>query len=261
MSKIFVWAHHLPHKKAVVLRYQDKNRPDIEKLFDQIKNKQIRLKRDIQISAELKIPLESKTFRQNRTLWALITIIYITMNGEKPTDQEKYNLYNDILDAYADKIPNRFTGEMRAVRLSESDTKQAAHLIEACMDILSTIPDIPMKYVSEVKDMFFAWHSWRGGQDMDPLDVDIAGMLLTEKLWWDRHKVSDASGEGGVLERAHIVSRGRDTQDIEKAWNWIALRPNEHRIQHTHGWEYFLTLYPHLSKRVKRARELAGVRE
>jgi hypothetical protein len=82
--------------------------------------------------------------------------------------------------------------------------------------------------------------------------------LVTEETWRDRHPYSAASGKGGDIERAHIVSRGADHPDLEKSWNWIALLQDEHLEQHRIGWDAFLQIYPHLRGRVERARRLAG---
>lgn len=259
MAKFLCNAYLYPDKSAVVVKFKKDEIELLKKIFTQKKNKEKRLKHEIPIEVEIKIPRERRTFQQNKTLWALIRIIYITQNGEYPTDEESYNLYLDIVDAYADRTPNQITGELRPIRISQSSTLQAARLIEACMDILSHIPDIPMEHVSEVQDMFFAWQAWRGRQDFDPMDQDEAGNLITEKIWRDKHKVSDATGKGGGIVRSHIVSRGRDHQDIEKSWNWLALTNEEHDEQHRYGWNWFITKHPHLRGRVERARKLAGV--
>jgi hypothetical protein len=85
--------------------------------------------------------------------------------------------------------------------------------------------------------------------------------MLTELEWRRKHVYSMASGRGGIIVRAHIVSRGADAADIEKSWNWMALLPEEHEQQHRIGWDNFLQIYPHLRGRVDRARELAGKME
>jgi hypothetical protein len=105
-----------------------------------------------------------------------------------------------------------------------------------------------------------AWEEWRGTLENDPVDYeDLAcTRLLTEAEWRKKHLVSEASGQGGQIVRAHIVSRGADTADIEKAWNWIALLWDEHEQQPRIGWDTFLLIYPHLRGRVDRARKLAG---
>jgi hypothetical protein len=101
------------------------------------------------------------------------------------------------------------------------------------------------------------WLEWRGGLDRDPLDYQDDELMPLEE-WRKRHPYSEASGRGGQIVRAHIVSRGADHPDIAKAWNWIALLWDEHQQQHNIGWDAFLQIYPHLRGRVDRARRLAG---
>jgi hypothetical protein len=81
---------------------------------------------------------------------------------------------------------------------------------------------------------------------------------MPEAEWRQKHPYSEASGKGGNIDRAHIVSRGADAPDIEKAWNWMALLHEEHMQQHRIGLDAFLQIYPHLRGRVERARKLAG---
>ena len=101
---------------------------------------------------------------------------------------------------------------------------------------------------------------FRASQDVDPLQgtYDKGSVSATEKFWRERHRVSDASGKGGQIELAHIVSRGADCRFKDEPWNWLALTPQEHRgIQHQKGWDELLRIFPHLSGRVEHARNLA----
>jgi hypothetical protein len=82
--------------------------------------------------------------------------------------------------------------------------------------------------------------------------------MLTHAEWVKAHPYSEASGRGGQIVRAHIVSRGADAPDIEKSWNWMALLWEEHEEQHRIGWDKFLQIYSHLRGRVERARRMAG---
>jgi hypothetical protein len=111
-----------------------------------------------------------------------------------------------------------------------------------------------------VQSVLQEWEAWRGGLEKDHTDyADMEGtQMLSEKEWRKTHIYSEASGRGGIIQRAHIVSRGSDAADIEASWNWLALLPEEHEQQHRIGWEGFLQIYPHLRGRVERARKLAG---
>ena len=65
---------------------------------------------------------------------------------------------------------------------------------------------------------------------------------------------SEASGRTPV-EFHHIVSRGNCPAAIDKAWNIVALTPDEHRFYHQKckNWDEFLEVYPHLRVKVERA--------
>jgi hypothetical protein len=111
-----------------------------------------------------------------------------------------------------------------------------------------------------VQEVLEEWEAWRGGLETDCTDYTDREQTrtLAEEEWRAKRVYSEASGRGGPIERAHIVSRGADAADIEMSWNWIALTPDEHVDQHRRGWDEFLRIYPHLRGRVERARRLAG---
>jgi hypothetical protein len=216
------------------------------------KSKQI-----ITVDVELTLPTRSRSFRQNNSVWVLVEAIFISMEGRKPTKEESYSLYIDLIETYAVKKPNQIREALRPVHISEADVYQAAYFIEGLIYHLATYCDLPSEAQIDVINVLAEWTEWRGSQERDPLDYKANGVMVTEWEWRSRHVVSDASGRGGTIERAHIVSRGADHKDIEASWNWIALTPDEHQLQHQKGWDVFLVMYPHLRGRVERARKLA----
>jgi hypothetical protein len=181
------------------------------------------------------------------------------MERRPPDEEEKYGLYLDLLEEYADKVQNRFGG-LRPVHISESNSAQGARFIDGLLYHLATLCDLDVDTQAEVIDVMQAWEEWRGSLEQDPVDyADLAcTQLLTEEEWRTKHLVSEASGQGGRIVRAHIVSRGADAPDIKKSWNWVALLWDEHEQQHRIGWDAFLQIYPHLRGRIERARRLAG---
>jgi hypothetical protein len=211
------------------------------------------------LEVSLDLEYQKRTHKQNRTVWALVSAIFESMEGRKPIEEERYSLYMDLLEIYAEKVPNKITGALRPVHISESNSIEGARFIDGLLYHLATFCELNYDTQTTVQELMYQWEVWRGTLDIDPIDyADIAcTRLLTEKEWREKHPVSEASGRGGMIERAHIVARGADSADIEKAWNWIALTPEEHREQHQIGWERFLQIYPHLKGRVSRARRLA----
>jgi len=259
-------AKYVPEKKAIVLYPLESDLPLVQKLFAAKDRREAKEGSAAYPEFSLEIGARGHTWKQQKAVWALITIIYQSMHGVKPNNDEKYELYLDCLDLYAEKTPNRFTGALRAVHLSESDVMQCAGFIGHLMSVLVEYCDLDMSdengqklnLDANVRTVFYRWHLWRGEQAMDPLDIDVDGNLLSEAAWREKHKVSDASGVGGALQLAHIVSRGSNARAIDKSWNWLALTYEEHQYQHQHGWEVFLRNYPHLKGRFLRARSLAS---
>lgn len=192
----------------------------------------------------------ARTYKQNNTIWALVSIIWQAQNGNAPTESQKYSLYMDIIDAYSDKVKNKLTGVLRPIHISEADTQTAAKIVNACFEIAATCCDLPLDSQASVQSLFKQWQQWRGQQIADPLDCDNL------KKWKQENRLSHASGIGGLLECAHIVSRGARPDLIDNTANLLMLTHNEHMLQHEIGWDEFLKIYPHLTWRVERAKNL-----
>jgi hypothetical protein len=259
--KIKIPVHAAIHKSYILLKEVDRNgKILIDRLFTKKTEFEGRNNKEYYLWAELDLRYQKRTFKQNASVWKLIECIWLSMEKDPPTEEEKYSLYLDLLETYADKIKNRITGELRPIHISESNSLEGARFIDGLLYHLSTACNLGYDTQSQVIDVLQEWEEWRGGLERDPVDyADLeCTRLLTEVEWREKHRVSEASGRGGDIVRAHIVSRGADRPDIEKAWNWMALLWEEHEEQHRTGWDAFLQIYPHLRGRVDRARRLAG---
>jgi hypothetical protein len=259
--KIKIPVHAARHKGYIVLKEVDRNgKVLIDRLFAKKNEFEGRNNKEYYLWAELDLRYQKRTFKQNSSAWKLIECIWASMEKDPPTEEEKYSLYLDLLEVYADKTKNRITGELRPIHISESNSLEGAHFIDNLLYHLATMCNLDYDTQSQVIDVLQDWESWRGSLEIDPVDYSDreCTRLLTEAEWREKHPVSEASGQGGNIVRAHIVSRGADAPDIEKAWNWIALLHEEHMQQHQIGWDGFLQIYPHLRGRVDRARKVAG---
>lgn len=251
-------ARYYPERRAVALFFFGEDIPNIEKLFVYKQRRDEKDGGDAGIDFELEVKARAKTFKQHNAIWALLQIMFVSMNGYKPTKDELYDLYLDVLDLYANKTKNRFTGALRPIHLSESNVEDAAALIGHIMSVMAEYCDLSLDEQSDVQKIFKAWEGWRGDMVRDPMDYDEDGNLLTVAAWEARHQISQASGIGGILQTAHIVSRGANVNLIEDVRNLLRLTPEEHRFQHGHGWDAFLERYPHLKSRALHARQLVG---
>jgi hypothetical protein len=254
------WVKLKNNTPYVVLKETNKAGTDlIRRIFKKKKEMEDRNQKEFFLWVELDLRYQPRTHKQNSAVWALVTAIFFSMEGRLPDEEEKYNLYLDLLEQYADKVPNRFGG-LRPVHISEANSIEGARFIDGLLYCITTMCDLDMDTQTGVIDVMQQWLDWRGRLENDPVDyADLdCTRLLTESEWREKHRVSEASGQGGEIIRAHIVSRGADTADIEMSWNWIALLHEEHMQQHQIGWDSFLQIYPHLRGRVDRARNMAG---
>ena len=80
------------------------------------------------LDIELDLQEKARTYSQLKTAWKLVECIYVSQNMEKPTEEEKYDMYLDLLEVYADKVENTINGEKRPVRLSDGNTASVARL-------------------------------------------------------------------------------------------------------------------------------------
>lgn len=210
-----------------------------------------------EVYVALDAPPPRRTFRQNAAVWKLVSVIFESMEGRKPCEDEKHNLYLDLLDEYAEKTVNRVNGKTRPVHISESDVYNAALFIDGLIFHLCECCDLTAELQAEVRTVLHRWEKWRGLRPDDPLDYLPDGTLINEAEWRKKHIYSEASGKVGDIQLAHIVSRGADPAAVNYSWNWLALLPEEHLEQHQNGWDEFLKSHPHLKGKVERARRMA----
>ena len=256
-----LWKHPQKQGDYILLKATCKKDNDLVLNFFKTKaDWEQRNQKEFFVQAVLDLPHQHRTFKQNSAVWKLVTVIFENMEGRLPDEEEKYALYLDLLDAYADKVPNRIKGGLRPVHISESNSLEGSRFIDGLLYHLATECSLSCDAQATVQEVLHEWEMWRGSQEVDHTDyADYEQTELLNELEWRRkHTYSEASGRGGTIVRAHIVSRGSDAADIEKAWNWMALLPEEHELQHRMGWDDFLQIYPHLRGRVDRARNLAG---
>lgn len=250
--KVTAFFHGIFFKNQIILRATDNN--DllmIKKMFDSKKSREERSKQEILLKCEIDAQFQKRSFKQLATVWVLVTVIFESMEGRKPTESERYDLYLDLLEEYADKVPSKITGELRSVRISESNTMAAARFIDGLLYHLATYCELKTDLQADVRKVLYEWELWRGKQNEDINDYRTLNDLK------ERVKYSEASGKSPV-EYHHIVSRGAAPQFIDCAWNILALTHEEHMFFHKYGWNTFLDKYPHLRGRVEKAIEKAG---
>lgn len=214
---------------------------------------------DKYVSVDFKNLRATKTYDQLKAAWALIDLIFQAMYFRKPTSAERQQMYHDLLEEFAPKRESLLKkGVFEPITFSEMTKQELSSFIQSLIAFLAESCDLDMREQMVVRDIFLEWQSYKSSLDKDPDDYDENGELLDMDTWRERHKVSFASGIGGPLDMAHIVSRGADISFKDCCWNVMMLTHEEHMKQHQVGWNTFLEMYPHLRGRVERARRIAG---
>lgn len=249
--KICSFFHGVLVNDKVVLKVTDeKDLITLRKLFKSKSEREKRTEKEILLECEIDAAFQKRTFKQLRAVFKLVTVIFQSdsENHRKPTEEEKYSLYLDLLGLYADKIPNRYTGELRSIHISEANTMAGSHIIDGLLFHVTTLCNLPNDLQATVRSVLYEWEIWRGKQEHDVND-DRTISEMREYLVY-----SEASGRTPVHFH-HIVSRGACPAAIEKAWNILALTPDEHNFFHQQckTWDEFLDVYPHLRGRVEMA--------
>ncbi|CEM63012.1 hypothetical protein DWQ65_11140 [Treponema phagedenis] len=246
----------------VMLKIDDKKQADLlDTLFKRKAERDARAGHESLLNVSFNLQYREKSYKQLRTVFALVTAIFISMDGRLPTEEEKYALYLDLLDVYALKTPSKIKPDtLRTIHLSESNTFEAAHFINGLMLHLATECDLDLDLQSDVKNLLWEWELHRGGEEKDPLDYydTECTQLISEADWRELHQYSEASGLHEAIHLHHIVTRGANAAAIDKAWNWCALTSDEHEQLHHYGEKAFLKKYPHLEGKFKRAHRMAG---
>lgn len=247
--KIKAYFHGILSNNKIILKANDDKDLDlIYKMFKSKSEREQRSNKEILLECELDAAFQRRSFKQLAAVWKLVEVIFESENNRKPTEQEKYELYLDLLMLYADKIPNRYNNELRSIHISEANTVVAAHFIDGLLYHLATMCNLTYDQMATVRGVLYAWEIWRG-----TLDHDINDDRTPEELR-KYVRTSEASGRQPV-ELHHIISRGACPLAIDKAWNLVALTHDEHMEFHQKGWDYFLEKYPHLKGKFERAKK------
>lgn len=211
----------------------------------------------------------TKTYDQVKTIWALIYILYESMNGGKPNTEQAAALYAALIEDYAPREPNPLhAGETQPVTLSRMSKQQAAVFIQSIINEISLYHKLSEDAQIDLQELFASFQEYKSGFSEDPIDFKENGEMYSIDEWLERNPVSMASGRTENLEVAHILTRGAYPQFAECTWNMIRLTHEEHigimhnKINHNgeitkDEWDLFLQIYPHLRKRIEKARSIA----
>lgn len=213
----------------------------------------------ITVTAEIK--RANKTYEQIKLAWALISICCEVINGHKPVGDEAEYMCQALYEMYAEEYEwqNPLTGEVEKekITMSKMSKGQMCAFINQIINFLAQDCDLDTTQQIGVKEIFEQYMSFRSELKEDFVDMDAEGNYISIEEFRRINTISFASGMGGELDLAHIVSKGTAPQFRDCSWNVCMLTHEEHMLQHKVGWEKFLEIYPHLRGRVERARKMA----
>lgn len=198
-----------------------------------------------------------RTMAQNATLRGIERFIAWCFEGKKPDDLTVHYVHEAVVEKYSVDTFNPITKKHEPMRTSDPrmNTKIMSHIIEGALAELAE-QDIPKEVMDAIGgDMLILWrrwYEWRYKQKEDPIE---------EPSSWEeykkRHPVCEFCGigpqPGDPLERAHIISGGRDQTVYEEPWNWLHVHHSHHMEQHGEGWGEVRAKYPHIVGKLDRA--------
>lgn len=197
----------------------------------------------------IKTPLKNKSYSQVKTIWKLIEIIFMSQEFRKPTEEEKKNLCDDLLDEYGMKRLNVINKKLVPIRISQSDTKACSYFIEGLILHLANYCDLTLKMQTDVKVVIQDWYNYYNTKPIELVEN------CTVEEYRERHVVSEASCLGGDLHLHHIITKGSDERLRNCTANWLMLTVEEHNQLHNYGEDYFLKKYPHLVTKFNRIKK------
>lgn len=231
----------------------------IKKIFTAKAEREDRRGEESLLTCVLDLPYKVKSQKQLASVFLLVTAIFESMDDRKPTDEEKYELYDDLLNIYAYRRPSRLsTSETSAIRLSASNTFETSYFIGGLMMHLCTECQLTMDLQADVRSVLWDWERWKGEQELDPNDYYDAEKTrpLSEADFRKLHLCCQATGISENLVLHHIVTRGSNAKAIDAVWNWVVLSSEQHAECHA-GEKAFLQKNDHLEGRFRRANKIA----
>jgi hypothetical protein len=152
--KIRLPVHAMRKSGYVVLKETNKSGAELfDRIFLKKQDWEERNGREFYLQVELDLRYQKRTFKQNSSVWKLVECIWLSMEKDPPTEEEKYALYLDLLEVYADKTPSRITGGLRSVHISESNSMEGARFIDGLLYHLATMCNLQTETASTVFDV------------------------------------------------------------------------------------------------------------
>jgi hypothetical protein len=211
---------------------------------------------------------KKRTIDQNKLYWSLLTILSFEVYGEFHHEEE---LHEEILAIYSPRVTGALTRTSVPKRSKDLNTIEFSRIIEGVFKELAE-HGVSIESGARIIDYWREWYTWRGTIGGDPL----SGSYKNVDDYRERIPYCEAClrhlGPDNPGSIAHIVSKGAGGS-LED-WNIFhfcdtchtGLNPESELLdfdgttsQHQHGWEAFLTKYPHLRWKWEKAHERVGL--
>lgn len=212
------------------------DRPVTDKIISKALEKGIRLSVTIQTEGR------KRSTGQLGLYWRLITMLYEAVSGERPTEEEKLAFHEDFKEQFSLRRPSRYNPAVLVpIGMSDGDTQDASHLIETAFQELAA-HTLTESAQGSARAAWFEYWEAGGPKYRDESDFRAKAVLCA------------ACGRGGLIELAHMESRGANPDRIDDPENWLPLCHEHHAEQHQHGVPAFLKQFPHLRNRWESSR-------
>jgi hypothetical protein len=187
---------------------------------------------------------KKRTDAQLKFYWANVPELLLLATGRWPTKEECESYHDENKFRHGNRRPSLINPEILVpAGFSDGDREDASALIDGLFEDLSQL-DLDMKGQLNALESWKEY--WRlGGQK-----------YKNESDFRARAKLCAACGKGGVIELAHMESRGANPARKDDPTNWVPLCRTCHSEQHTKGVKIFLRSYPHLAMRWESSREV-----
>jgi hypothetical protein len=204
--------------------------------------------------------LSGRSFKQNATYWALVSLFWYTQNeGEISEYEKRLESFNILLKYGKTMAVGGGRAPVTDIKLYTKDEMTSILSLMFCE--LASMSDKPYFVAQNASTAFIDFQEYLSGLEHDCNDYypDYGFPLkeAEEEYWRQIHPVSQASGQGGVLHLHHIHSRKARPDLKDRSWNWLMLTAQEHSELHNDGQRAFIKKYPHLRGRFARADKLA----
>ena len=212
-----------------------------------------------------------RTLNQLNTLKALEALLFYANHEMYPPKSEMlYGYHQVIMELTGIRRQDPYSGKVVMVTTSmEMCTTVDMHrFISTAFRLILECDSLPPGMIEpatnmNVKMLYRAWYQKATEDEALYAGIKSWDDYLELFPYDEFHLVARNEAGTGATQKIHIVSRGAEHAAIDEPWNWIHGATSVHEKIHNSliGWEGVLHEFPHMTQKVRRAREIARKKE